>query len=522
MREAHEGPQPPYTNLSNHRTGLAYWRPPTSGHGTNNPPGCHVTEPDVREVTAETNRPCDMPAPVLEPGTRSRLHQRNEKWDRGSAQAEPLQPQDRQGPVQAPMSGSAPPNVAQAAHNQASRRPLTPTSHQQERLHSDNSGQAESPNSVYSTPTQTGRTFSHPLIPAPLFASPPHSRRDLDPRVPVSPYDRINHVLNSGQPSSRDTASQSHQGRNRHNTATRYTAGGIPTSRLDGANARIVGPSSANSRRVVSTASNTPASTCTSTAAASPAPSESVKENCARGSPLSSVSSMVPDPPALSQPQSQPQTKQSNNKPKSCTSKSSAGLTVIHSAALPALLPIAAAEGIVRPRPLPRPVALPLTKEELAAPPHGPRKHHRSSSANSIGASVRALRGSGSSGSYHTAAQTPRTSRPCNSSTFSSPALAPQSLNQVLTEGTAMHAPVPREMSMDTKWKRSSNDNSTEEKGTGELVGWLLRVCFCQPIGGVEDGESGGDSARRHRRMHRSVKQGSDMRQLEAQQDLAA
>ncbi|KAH7030174.1 hypothetical protein B0J12DRAFT_768426 [Macrophomina phaseolina] len=518
---AHEVPgelRLPRTNLSNHRTGLAHWRRPDGEHGTSNLPGCHATRPGMREVTAETDHLRDSSTPIRVPGTGERLHLRNEKRDGGSAQGKPLQPQDRQGPVQTPMLGPASPNVAQAGHCQVSRRPSTP-SRQQERARSENDGGNESPNSVYSTPTRTGERFDHPLIPAPLFTSPPHSRRDLDPRIPLSSYDRLAHMLGSDQPPSRDKASQNGRVHPRLDTAMGYTAVDVPAQCPDETSLQSVDPNCADSRLIVPTSSYTPASKRASTAAVfSTSPhvsTKSVQGSCLLVSPPSSVFSTLPSSPVFPQSSSQPQTEQSKVEPEPGVSSSSTRLTVIRSAALPALLPIAAAEGIIRPRPLPRLVKLPLSDAEVAASPYVPRCDRRSSNTASPRISACAIRASGgSSASYHTAAQISRASRPRDPSSAVCP--APLSLEQALAPSPAPYVSLSHVeiMPANPKQRITGSSGSNEEKGVAEQFGWLLRVCFCQPLGGVEDSENGGDgcgATRKHRlrRTHRvSAKQG--------------
>lgn len=513
LHEVQHGLQPPHANPSNHRTGLAFWTPPASGHGTGRLHGWYGLETYAHELTAETDGLCDSPAVTLVPAAQGG----DEKQHQDGTQGEPLQPRDRQGPVQAPMSGSAPPNVAQAAHGQASTRPSTSFGHRQDHHSADHDQRTESPCSVYSTPTRT-----HPLIPAPLFTSPPHSRRQLDPRVPDSPYDRLAHVLSPGRPTSQNTPTKARLKRDGDDTTTRYTADGIPIYRQDVASLRSLDTNSAACRRIVSVASNIPAPTCAGNAAV---PSKVPLERAALArSPPPSVSSTALQAPLPFPPRSQPQTKRVQRQSGSHeSSSSSAGLTVIRSAALPILLPIAAAEGIIRPRRLPRPVTLPLsdTDAELASRTF---KAHNSSST-SVSASIRAMRGkeccrrtrhSNNSDSFYTAAsQTPLGARKAASlSTFTPDHPARLSSDRMVASEAILSAPAPREAGVGNARKRRTCSSSTDgEKSVGETLGWLLRVCFCQPVGGVEDLEGGGDNTLKPRGGHRRQQQGSSSRQ---------
>ncbi|KAK0644774.1 hypothetical protein DIS24_g8556 [Lasiodiplodia hormozganensis] len=323
VHEVQQWRQWPHANQADRAAGLAFWAPPSSGHGSSNPPGWHIFEPDVHEPVTEIDAP-DSPAPETPP----RFHARNGTRGQDSTQHGPRQLQDRQGPMQASMPGSAPPNVAQPVRGQASKRPLTPTRRRQERLPAEDPGRTESPDSVYSTPTQTSRHSSHPLIPAPLFTSPPHSRRRLDPRIPVSPYDRLADVLSTGQPTSRDTPSRSHKERNRDDIDVRYTADDIPVYRPDAVSLRSLDNKHAGAHRTVSVASSTLASTCPTPAAASSVTQTSTPATQCTSFGGSSASTIVSASPLILKPESQPQTKQSPSDSALDSSPPSMGLTL--------------------------------------------------------------------------------------------------------------------------------------------------------------------------------------------------
>ncbi|KAK8237604.1 hypothetical protein HDK90DRAFT_464470 [Phyllosticta capitalensis] len=455
-----------------HPTGRAYWAPPRSGHGstglTGAPRGCATGVAYPAETSFETSPPRDP--------------QTDRQPNNGEAQAQQQGTQkDR---VQHRHGGQPPrPPPPDVAHPslQASRQ----TSTSENRTSQGSSGSGRRP-------------CVHSLIPEPLFTSPPHSRRNLDPRVPDSPYDHVPCMVGDMPSHSHTTIS--------HTAAEDESARSFDICCNEGH--RIVSVNAAVTNRPRSGAFSSPGPP-PNFSPPGPTPRSSADDlrNAAGDSRSSLTFSSPQKTPRYSLfPRSTLPLASPSNLPRAvplgpldpraenpCPVETRA-THVIRSAALPALIPLAVSNGLLsRQRPLPRPVSsssLGSISSSMARPvldfrARRRRSEHRSCS---LGGS-----GDGHQSPLPAAATSPHVggneSAPARRSFFAPQyELAPPGAAQQRVEQRAVDSQRHCLHRLSCKKGSISDDDGFEKRGTwGANLSWLMRVCFCQPFDPTDD-----------------------------------
>ncbi|KAF2137571.1 uncharacterized protein K452DRAFT_99072 [Aplosporella prunicola CBS 121167] len=453
----------PRTAAAPPRTGRAYWAPPRSGHG---PFNAGVTDQSYPFPDSGTGRSPEERQLSHEPAQHASTGPGTPYTRPSSSFRQPFTPQD-----DAVLQNNIP--TAAAAGSAATTSPSTPPNHSQLSMHD--------------------------LIPAPLFTSPPHSRQGLDPRVPESAYDRVTHMVNR----------EGTQGLLDTNQCGSTAADGPLNLNRPSATATSLRDSNADAETAVPDVQLAPTNTHFATTPTTPDPDPTL---C---NPINATSSYKnkqkqPSSPIPTHP-TRPATLHLHTSPYSSTRPATPpGTGLIRSAALPSLLPIAAKEGIVRPRGLPLPRAVPASTRStasvhlVASVPFGalvlPGPSHRSGTSFHSAASTRALYGSatagGSSASSAGTQETWRTARTAQATPVAGGIAAPVVPEALRPKARAPMRPGPGNGAQSAR--RSGQRNRDR----------LMRVvmwCCCQPF---HSGSCGCEpcTARRARRMRRGYR----------------
>ncbi|KAK7564467.1 hypothetical protein IWX91DRAFT_320888 [Phyllosticta citricarpa] len=501
-----------------HRTGRAYWAPPRSGHGgiglTGAPRGCATGIGYPAETSFETSPPRDPQTDRQPSSGEAQAQQQGTQEDRvqhrhgGQPPAPPPSPQpDVALPsLQASRQTSSPENCTSQGSSGSGRRPSI-----------------------------------HSLIPEPLFTSPPHSRRNLDPRVPESPYDRVSCMVRG---CSADMPSHSQSDANVATNCGRTnfdfpgcrsaidSLGSFDVCCEDGHRIVSVSPTVTNRPRSGAFSSSGPppdffpsppsrptrrAALTSSTDAApsttAPVTGETNSQETfltLQNTPKYSLFPRSTPPPASPSnlPRAVPLGPLNPRAEEPCAVETRA-THVIRSAALPALIPIAVSSGLSsRQRPLPRPVSvssLGSISSSMARPVHVSR-YREQRRPNRTASS-----GSGEALSNRILSPPPTATSPHVRNNEGAPARRSffPTQNELAPPGAAQQ--VEQQGGVDTQRnslhrisckKGSSSDGEGFEKhGTwGANFGWLMRVCFCQPFDPTDDAMAMTDEIPRSRR----------------------